>query len=72
MEGREERSGKGTPGHWHGMSKDPLVAQMVKNLPATRETQFYSWVRKVTWRREWLATPVFLPGKSHGQRSLAG
>ena len=24
------------------------------------------------WRREWLPTPVFLPGKSHGQRSLAG
>ena len=23
------------------------------------------------WRREWLPTPVFLPGKSHGQRSLA-
>ena len=25
-----------------------------------------------TWRREWLLTPVFLPGKSHGQRSLVG
>ena len=24
------------------------------------------------WRREWLPTPVFLPGKSHGQRSLVG
>ena len=24
------------------------------------------------WRREWQPTPVFLPGKSHGQRSLAG
>ena len=24
------------------------------------------------WRREWLLTPVFLPGESHGQRSLAG
>ena len=24
------------------------------------------------WRREWLPTPVFLPGESHGQRSLAG
>ena len=24
------------------------------------------------WRKEWLATPVFLPGKSHGQRSLVG
>ena len=24
------------------------------------------------WRRKWQPTPVFLPGKSHGQRSLAG
>ena len=30
------------------------------------------WVRKIPWRREWLLTPVFLPGESHGQRSLAG
>ena len=26
----------------------------------------------VTWRREWLPTPVFLPRESHGQRSLVG
>ena len=25
-----------------------------------------------TWRREWLLTPVFLPGEFHGQRSLTG
>ena len=31
---------------------------------------FNPWVRKVPWRRKWQATPVFLPGKSHGQRSL--
>ena len=30
------------------------------------------WIRKIPWRREWLPTPVFLPGESHGQRSLAG
>ena len=30
------------------------------------------WVRKITWRRKWQPTPVFLPGESHGQRSLAG
>ena len=33
---------------------------------------FDPWVRKIPWRREWLPTPVFLPGKSHGQGSLAG
>ena len=30
------------------------------------------WVGKIPWRREWQPTPVFLPGKSHGQRNLAG
>ena len=29
------------------------------------------WVRKFPWRRKWQPTPVFLPGKSHGQRRLA-
>ena len=29
-------------------------------------------VRKIPWRRGWQPTPVFLPGKSYGQRSLAG
>jgi len=33
---------------------------------------FDPWVRKVPWIREWLPTPVFLPGEFHGQRSLAG
>ena len=30
------------------------------------------WVRKIPWRRKWQPTPVFLPGESHGPRSLAG
>ena len=30
------------------------------------------WVRKMPWRRKWQHTPVFLPGKSHEQRSLVG
>ena len=45
---------------------------MVKNLPAVQETRFDPWVGKIPWRREWLHTPVFLPGKFHGQRSLEG
>ena len=48
---------------------------MVKNLPAMQETQeawIDPWVRKIPWRRAWLPTPIFLPGKSHGQRRLAG
>ena len=30
------------------------------------------WVRKIPWRKAWQLTPVFLPGESHGQRSLTG
>ena len=30
------------------------------------------WVGKIPWRRKWHATPIFLPGKSHGQRSQLG
>ena len=33
---------------------------------------FNPWVRKIPWRRAWQPTPVFLPGESHGQRSLVG
>jgi len=33
--------------------------------------RFYPWVGKIPWRRKWQTTPVFLPGKSHGQRNLA-
>ena len=29
-------------------------------------------VRKIRWRKKWQPTPVFLPGESHGQRSLVG
>ena len=43
----------------------------VKNLPAMAGDPD-SWVGKIPWRREWLPTPVFLPGESHGQRSLTG
>ena len=44
----------------------------VKNLPECRRHEFDPRVRKIPWRRRWLPTPVFLPGESHGQRSLSG
>ena len=38
-----------------------------------RRGGFDPWVRKIPWRRKWQHTPVFLPGKFHGQRrSLVG
>ena len=49
---------------------------MVKNLSIIQETPVFNpnglnaWVGKIPWRRKWQPTPVFLPGESHGQRSL--
>ena len=37
-----------------------------------RRCKFNPWVRKIPWRRKWQPTPVFLSGKFHEQRSLAG
>ena len=37
-----------------------------------RRCEFNPWVRKIPWSRKWEPIPVFLPGKSHGQRNLAG
>ena len=45
---------------------------VVKNLPAVQETQIPFLGQKIPWKRKWQPTPVLLPGKSHGQRSLAG
>ena len=36
-----------------------------------KRLRFKPWVRKTFWRRAWQPTAVFLPGESHGQRSLA-
>ena len=47
------------------------MAQMVKN-PSAGGLGSIPWVRKIPWRRKWQPNPVFLPGKSHGQRGLAG
>ena len=49
---------------------------MVKNPLASagdrpKRSGFNSSVRKIPWRRAWQPTPVFLPGESHGERSLA-
>ena len=45
---------------------------MVKNLPAMQETHVQSLGQEDPWRREWQLIPVYLPGESHGQRSLVG
>ena len=44
---------------------------MVKNTPAKRHV-YNPWVGKIPWSRKWQSTPVFLAGKFHGERTLAG
>ena len=52
------------------------VALVVKKPPANasrlKRWGFYPWVEKIPWRRAQQPTLVFLPGESHGLRSLAG
>ena len=52
------------------------VALVVKNARANAgdiiDTGLDPWVGNIPWRRAWQPTPIFLPGKSHGQRILAG
>ena len=45
---------------------------VIKNLPAKQETQVWSLGQEDPQRRKWQPTAVFLPGKSHGQKSLEG
>ena len=62
----------GCPGGASGFKKKKKTN---KNPPAVQEMGRYgfnSWVGQIRWRRQWLPTPVFLPGESHGQRSLVG
>ena len=37
-----------------------------------KRCRFSPWAGRIPWRMEWQPTLVFLPGKSHGQRNLAG
>ena len=49
-----------------------LMAELERICLQCRRPGFNPWVGKIPWRRERLPTPVFLPGESHEQRSLAG
>ena len=65
--------------HWafHSFSKINRSFEHIYGLPwwlayQYRRPGFDLWVRKILWRRKWQTTLAFLPGKSHGQRRLAG
>ena len=55
----------GSPGSASG--KEPVC-----QCGRYKKRGFNPWIRKIPWRRKWQPTPVFLPGKVLGQRSLAG
>ena len=61
----------------HSMNLSKLTELCIKgdskeSCLQCRRPGFDPWVRKIPWRREWKTTPVLLPGKSYGQRNLAG
>ena len=60
--------------HFLTVLRASQVALVVKNQPASAGDRHRScpWVGKIPWRRAWQTFPVFLPEKSHGQRSWAG
>ena len=58
-----------------GLGYGTQVATAVKNPPASRRCnrlRLDPWARMLPWKRKRHPTPAFLPGKFHGQRSLAG
>ena len=50
----------------------PWWLRRLSVCPQCGKPGFNLWVRKIPWRRKWQSTPVLLPVKSHGQRSLVG
>ena len=49
----------------------PVVKNPSANPGRHERHRFNPWVGKIPWRRAWQPIPVFLPGESHEQRSLA-
>ena len=55
-----------------GASKMVKWQRLCLPIQEMQEIRFNLWVQKVPGSRKWQPTPVFLPGKFHGQKSLAG
>ena len=56
-------------GHLQGFSDSPIGKESTCNA---EDPSSIPGLGRSSWRRKWQPTPVFLPGRSHGQRSLAG
>ena len=57
---------------WVNIGELPRWLSSKESTCQCRRREFDPWVRKIPYGREWQPTPVFLPGKFHGQRSLVG
>ena len=53
-------------------STGELITNCETCIQCNTSGQWKEWTTDTCWKRKWQATPVFLPGKFHGQRSLAG
>ena len=58
--------------HWFSRDGLPWWLRQLSICLQCRRPGFDPWVGKIPWGRKWKSTPVLLPGKSHGQRSLVG
>ena len=57
-----------------GASQGALVVKICRPMQDSQETQILRvdpWVQEIPWRGKWHPIPVFLPGKFHGQGSMA-
>ena len=57
--------------HWEVVPGLPWWLRWLRIQLQCGSPGFDPWVGKISWRREWLPTPIFLPGEFHGPRSLA-
>ena len=57
--------------HSHIKNRLPWWLSGKESVCQCRRCGFHPWFGKIPWRRKWPFTPAFLPGESHGQRSLA-
>ena len=58
--------------YWGGKGGFPGGSEVKASACNAGDPGFNPWVGKLPWRRTWQPTPVFLPGESHGERSLVG
>ena len=57
---------------WWGFPGGSCAKEPTCQCRRFKRRRFDPWFRKIPWRRAWQPTLVFLPGESHGQRSLVG